>query len=324
MSNFGIQQSVTTQPAPGIAGDYCSTNPRYSVDAGPGGLVAGPSGLTIGLFCWGSDSYVDADGANAVANNYGTGPVLGLVPRLQQGLITTYLTSAGMTIPKGFQAMVNSACDMWVVNNGTGQAVPNQKAYASYANGQATFAATGSPSGAVSTSWTIAAETNSFTGSIANNVLTVTGAVTGTIYPGTVISGTNVASGTSIVSQLSGTTGGDGTYSVSIPEQTAAATAISGTYGLLTLTTVTTGSFSVGQTLTAATAGVTAGTSITSGPITGTGASGSSFAVNLTQTSGSSGQGGLTGATNVETSWYARSSALAGELVKVSNLPGVG
>ena len=29
-------------------------------------------------------------------------------------------------------------------------------------------------------------------------------------------------------------------------------------------------------------------------------------------------------ATNVETSWYARSSGLAGELVKISNVPGIG
>lgn len=319
----GIQSTVTTQPAPGVVGDYCDANPRYSVLAGPGGLVAGPSGLTIGRFAWLDYSQVDGDGAPAAANNFGSGPVAGFVGRAQQGLITTYLTSAGMLIPAGFQSTVFSAGGFWAKNDGATQALPGMKAYADFATGKVTFAAAGAPAGAVASSWSIAAETNSFTGSITGNVLTVTGAVTGTIYPGSVLSGTGVASGTTITDQLTGTPGGDGTYALNTPEQTVAATTITGAYGLLTLTTVSSGTFGVGDTLTGATAGVTAGTRITQ-LITGTGASGTTVAVTPSQTSSSGSEGNLTGATNVETSWYARSSGLAGEIVKISNLPGIG
>jgi hypothetical protein len=36
----GFQTVVNTQPAPAVEGDFCNTNPRFSVDAGPGGLQA--------------------------------------------------------------------------------------------------------------------------------------------------------------------------------------------------------------------------------------------------------------------------------------------
>src|SRR5208282_4750410 len=115
----------------------------------------------------------------------------------------------------------------WVVNNGTAYCTPGMKAYANFTNGLVNFAATGAPTTAASaTSSSIAAETSSFTGSIADDLMTVTGVVTGTIYPGTTISGTNVSSGTKILSQVSGTAGGDGTYLVSIGGQTVASTTI--------------------------------------------------------------------------------------------------
>jgi len=312
----GIQSSVTTQPAPAVAGDFSDANPRYSVDAGPGGLVAGPNGLTIGLFCWASSSQIDGDGAPAACNNFGSGNVTGFVGRAQQGLITTYLSDAGMTIPAGFETTVYSAGGFWVKNNGATQAVHGNKAYASFANGQASFAASGAPSQATSSAASIAAEIFSVTGSITGNVMTVTAVGSGTVYPGAAISGTNVASGSTIVSQLSGTTGGIGTYAVSIPEQSAASTTISGTYGLLTVGGTVTGTWGVGQLVGGS--GVTAGTTITALG-TGTGGAGT-YVVNLTQTVGSE---ALTGNSDVETSWYAVSSGLAGELVKISNAPGV-
>ena len=119
----------------------------------------------------------------------------------------------------------------------------------------------------------IAPATSSFTGAIAGAVLTVSGAVTGTIVPGTTISGTGVTVGTKITSQLSGTTGGAGTYGVSV-EQTVASTTISGAYGVLTVSAVASGTLSVGQAL--AGAGVSAGTQIT-GLGTGTGLDGTYY-----------------------------------------------
>ncbi|HEY0120642.1 MAG TPA: hypothetical protein VGC14_02585 [Rhizobium sp.] len=313
----GIQQFVTTQPAPGIVGDFCDANPRYSVDAGPGGLVAGISGLVIGRFAWGSYYGVDGDGAPAFVNNTGSGPVLGFVGRAQQALITTYLSSAGVTIPAGFQTTVFSSGGFWVVNSGTTQALPGQKVYAKFADGTATAAASGSAATAVFTA-AVAASTLSVTGSIAGNVLTVAAIGSGTVVPGATLSGTNVATGTKVVAQLSGTTGGIGTYAVSIPEQTVVSTTISGTYGTMTVSAVSSGAIGVGDALTSGT-GVVVGTVVTALG-TGTGGTGTYIVDNNTVVASAA----ITAATSVETSWYVRSSALAGELMKISNLPGIG
>lgn len=311
----GFQTRVNAQPAPAVAGDFASANSnQFTVLAGPGGLVAGDMGLTVGRFAWTTDEFVDADGSPAVANNFGSGSVTGFVHRDQQGLITTYLSDAGMTIPAGFQCSVFASGDFWAKNDGAAQALPGMKAYAGYADGKVTFAATGTPGTASGSASSIAASTNSFTGAIAGNVLTVSAVASGTIYPGTTISGTGVASGTKIVDQLSGTAGGVGTYAVSIPEQTVASTAISGTYGTLTVGGTVAGAFGVGDTLSGTS--VVAGTSITA-LISGTGGAGTYAVDNNAVVSSTA----ITAGTTVETKWYARSSGLPGELVKMSSTP---
>lgn len=65
----------------------------------------------------------------------------------------------------------------------------------------------------------------SVTASIAGQTMTVTAVGSGTLYPGNTITGTGVTSGTVILSQLSGTTGGAGAYSVGT-SQTVASTTI--------------------------------------------------------------------------------------------------
>jgi hypothetical protein len=67
-----------------------------------------------------------------------------------------------------------------------------------------------------------------FTGSISGTTLTVTAITQGTLGAGSVITGTGVQSTTSIGAQLSGTTGGVGTYSVSI-SQTVGSESMTGT-----------------------------------------------------------------------------------------------
>ena len=62
-------------------------------------------------------------------------------------------------------------------------------------------------------------------GSISGTTLTVSSVVLGTVTPSSVIRGQNIVTGTTIVSQLSGTTGGVGTYEVSV-SQTVASTTI--------------------------------------------------------------------------------------------------
>lgn len=320
------QNQVNVVPAPGIEGDFCTANPRYSRVAGPGGLVAGLGGVVAGRFCWPVPGDLDVDGGPQVVISSGTGPVLGFVHREMQGLMLSPLTLASMTVPQGFMVTALNQCEVWVKNAGTTQAVFGQKAYAKFADGSIAFAAAASPpNGATASAYTIAAETFSATlTSVVGNVLTVpaTSVVTGTIYPGAVVSGTGITTGNTIGAQLSGTTGGAGTYSLTLTEETAVTVGtLSGTYGLLTTTTVTSGLFGVNQTLSSSTSPttVTPGTTITA-VISGSGGSGSTFAVNLTQTASA---GTLTGATYVETSWYAQSGGLAGELVKISNAPGV-
>lgn len=73
----------------------------------------------------------------------------------------------------------------------------------------------------------LSSRTASFTGSIATTTLTVSAISAGSIYPSMQISGTGVTAGTRIVAQLTGTTGGTGTYTVST-SQTVASTAMTG------------------------------------------------------------------------------------------------
>lgn len=74
---------------------------------------------------------------------------------------------------------------------------------------------------------TLVSRTASFTGSIATTTLTVSAVSAGAIYPSMQITGAGVTAGTRIVAQLTGTTGGAGTYTVSV-SQTVTSTAMTG------------------------------------------------------------------------------------------------
>jgi hypothetical protein len=115
------------------------------------------------------------------------------------------------------------------------------------------------PAGGAATG-TIAPETASVTASIAGTIMAVTAEASGTLVPGSILSGTGVTAGTSLVEQLTGTTGGTGTYVVT-PSQVVTSTTVTGAYGLFTAVSGLTGAFAVGQTLSGTS--VTAGTQIT-------------------------------------------------------------
>ena len=97
----------------------------------------------------------------------------------------------------------------------------------------------------------IGPQTASFNGTIAGNVLNVTVLTSGTLQPGGVIAGSGVVVGTTIQNQLSGNTGGVGTYAVSGSGQVIAVEAMTLAYGLLTVsgTAAVTGSLAIGQTI---------------------------------------------------------------------------
>lgn len=309
----GFQTQAFNQPAMAVAGNFATQNPYFSLKAGPGGLVAGPGGVSTGLFAWVTPPF-DIDGGPTVAQNFGAGPVAGFVSNHQQALNTTYLANAGQTIPVGFQMDIKSGGDFWVVNAGTTTAQIGQKAFAFLATGKVAFAAAGAVfGGASATGSTVTPETFSVTGSLANNVLTVTNVGSGTVYPGSTISGTGIATGTQIQSQLTGTAGGVGTYAVSVGGQASTGSiTVSGTYGLLTIGTAT-GTFAVGDEITGTS--VVAGTFITAN-VSGSGGTGGTMVVNNNTNVSST---TITASSAVETPWYAVSSAVVGGLVAISD-----
>lgn len=309
-----FQKQVNSQPAPAVAGDFCSTNPRYSVNAGPNGIVAGSS-LIVGRAAWVTPP-LDGDGFPAIANSFGSGKITGILHREQQALFTTYLQEFSMQVPAGFNVTLMASADLWVKNDGASAAQVNMKAYANFVDGKFTFAATGASAAGPTSTGTISAQTGSWTGSIAGQIMTVTGSPTGLVVPGGILSGSGVVTGTQVLSQITGTPNGAGTYYVSI-NQTVAATTISETYGLFTAVSgLSGGAYVVGDILAGAGGGgVTAGTTIT-GFGTGTGGLGTYY-VQTTQTVTSS---SITSVLNVETPWIAMSFANPGELVKISRI----
>jgi hypothetical protein len=144
-----FQTQVNLTQAPAVAGDFASANPRHSVLSVPGGFIAGPNGLVVGLFAW-------ADTATGtVLSNAGTGAPTGFVHRDMMALITTFLSEFGMTIPQGFGVgeLFNGG-DFWVKNAGASAVTTGMKAFANNTNGTISFAAAGATvAGSTETKW---------------------------------------------------------------------------------------------------------------------------------------------------------------------------
>jgi len=329
-----FQQTVYTRQAPAVAGMFASDNPREFYPGGPNGLVAGSSGVTIGNFAWVQSTYLDWDSGPSIVNNFGFGAPIGIVHRNQVGLITTFLSEAGMGIPQGCNVSVMANGDIWLKNAGSNQCVPGMKAYATLSSGAVTFNYSGTP--------TVAASQNSgasitagsgavTTGTIVGNVLTTGASVTNTIYPGAIVTGSNVTTGTYIVAQLTGsTTGGAGTYAVNVPEQSVSSTTLTITPMVYNPGTMQAGTVSIGSVIVAsgvsggstyttsnATTGVIAGMSVMAAVSASTWslAPAPTYAAAGTLTSGT-----VVTETNIETKWYAISAGAAGELVRCASI----
>ena len=241
---MGFQKQVNLTPAPAVAGDFASSNPRATVLAGPGGLVAGALGVTVGKFAW-----VDDDGVTVQSFGTATKAPQGFVHREQQALIQQYLAEAGMNIPQGFPVVLHNEGDFWAKLAGDNAATIGAAIYADYSNGDVCAVA---PAGASVTasigSTNTAALGATFTASADTDAtrLVVT-TVTGLISIGDTVSGTGITAGTTILSQVSGTTGGAGTYQLSAANTASAATITA--FGKTMVTSVTTGLISVGDTV---------------------------------------------------------------------------
>ena len=142
------------------------------------------------------------------------------------------------------------------------------------------------PTVATTTGSSIASASASFTGSIQGGLMHVTSVSAGSIVIGGVLTSANGYEGGQIVAQSSGTPGGAGVYNVwyasSGPRSVIAppGTALSETYGILTIGTVASGAVAVGQEVTGR--GVARNDEIRAN-ISGAG-SGSKWVVGLAQT----------------------------------------
>lgn len=288
-----------------VAGDFATANPRSTVYAGEAGLVAGPLGVTVGKFAWVLPSPL-ADSNGTIVTNYGEGAVApaGFIHREQQALITQFLAEFSMLVPQGFPVVLHNGGDFFAVANGQA-AVPGSQVFARFSDGAVFIGA--APAGATATG-SIGA---TFTATATGNQLAVT-AVTGLISIGDTLAGTGVPAGTTIIAQVSGTTGGAGTYTTSVATTAAAATVTS--FGDVLNVTAVTGTLAVGDGITGT--GVPTGATIASqvsGAVGGVGV----YTLNIPATAFATSTA-LTVAGGILTTWVASSVANVGELVVIS------
>ncbi len=320
----GFQTQALMQPAQAVSGDRASANPIFMYQSGPGGLVAGASGVTVGAFAWVTQATADADYAAATVNSFGAGPVAGFIKRENQALNYNLAVDAGNTIPAGFGiGSLAIGGDFWVTNSGSSVATPGMTVYANLTNGLATAGtAVNTVSGGTTTAGAqiAPATTISCTASISNQVMTVTAVSTGTIVAGATMVGG--ATGTMVVNQITPLAagealGGVGRYIVSIAEQSVASTTFTGSYGVLTLSATFNGAATF-----PVIGGLLSGTNITNAPVvtqllTGSpGVAGSTFAVTASVTNA---VGTCACTTNVATKWFVTNTAAAGELIKMQD-----
>lgn len=150
---MGFPASVGYAPAPAVEGDFCDANPRSTVNAGPGGLVAGAGGVQVGRFAWAAAPN-DANGAPATVTNAGSGAPTGFVHREMQALITTFLAETSGLIPPGSAVTLFKTGGFWVINRGSGAATTGQKVFASNTDGTVAFGAAGATvAGFTETKW---------------------------------------------------------------------------------------------------------------------------------------------------------------------------
>lgn len=249
-----FQAVVNDQQAPGILGDFASTNPFASVLSGQGSLVAPASGLIVGNFFW-----VGPNGQTS--QSFVAGWQIAFLGRNQQALITQFLGEATLVVPSGFMVNGFNAGDFWA--KFAAGATVGQKVWADPNDGAPLAGATAPTlgTGTATAGFSGTATLNSTT------TLNVTAVTHGVITPGDVVAdsttGANIPTGTTIVSQLTGIAGGVGTYQMS-----AAATAsavgdtVTTTSSHMLVTAVSAGAFTPGDVFSGT--NVAAGTSVVS------------------------------------------------------------
>lgn len=180
----GFQTSVGVQPAPGIEGGFTGFNPHFTLtNPDQGQFVAGTPGPFIGRFAF-------ADMATGVVTSAHPGTVVvrvGFVHRDQPSLITGLFTQTSLQLVSGQGIDLMEDGPVWT--RFAANAVPEQKVYASFADGSCRAAA----SGQAATSMGITATTT-------NGSPNLTSVAGGALLPGQPISGAGIPAGAYIVS----------------------------------------------------------------------------------------------------------------------------
>jgi len=320
----GFQKQANIYLAPGVPGQFASTNPFSAIVAGPGGLVAGFLGCVVGKFAW--ITYAIAGGPG-VANSFGEGGVVpdGFVGADMQALITDFLGSDSMVVPSGIPVTLFDRGDFWAQS--FGEAAIGQKAFANLFTGDVLAAASGAFPTTSFGSAVIAAATL-VAGSYSMNVTAVT---SGVLAVGQLVSGAGIAPGTFIESLGNGS-GSTGTYNLSRAAQVAGtavaiACAVPAAVGgavatcscssaspTMTVTTLTAGSSVVAGMLVSGT-NVPAGTYI-AGIVSGGGGNGSVITLSANASDTISGAS-IKFSSWVETPFVIKSAGNVGDVIKI-------
>lgn len=211
---MGFQRTVNNQPGVAAVGDFADANIRASVIAGAGALVAAGVDAVynvrrnpiVGQFAWGDQRDPGTGvGGLAFSRYFGeTTAKIGFVHRENNAIIVPFLAESQMYLEQGQIITLFDQGSFWA--KFVDGADVGQKVFANYLDGSVYADDAGAST-----------ESASFTGviQVTTGILTAS-AVTGAIKAGDVLTGVGVPVGTSIISQLSGTIGGAGTYQTSI------------------------------------------------------------------------------------------------------------
>jgi hypothetical protein len=279
-----FQSKVNSQQAPGVAGDFASTNPFASVLAGQGELVAPAGGLVVGNFAW-------VGPAGQVSQSYVAGYQIGFLGRNEQALITQFLGEYTMVVPAGFMITLFNEGDFYA--KFPAGATPGQNVYADPNTGTPISSAS-TPSAASATASEGA--TGTLTTVSGSATVTVNTVSAGLLAVGDTVVSANVPTGTTVLSQATVTSGSGagilGTYVLSAAATASAGpTAFTTNSTLLNVTAVASGSLNVGDVFSGT--GVTAGTTIVSQAAQFAGVATLASSTTLTVTSVVSGSGKL-------------------------------
>lgn len=211
---MGFQRKINREPAPAVAGDFASNNPRSNVNppVDTGFVVAAGEAVTIGYFAWGAATGL----VYSALANAGSAPAIGFVarqPNEPSVLITAFLAEAKMTLNDGMPVTLLNSGDYWAYLPG---ATVGAAVFALATTGAPSLVDDGTtePTGFVvaSPAPVNAVTAGTTTIAVTTGIMTIATVSSGVVEVGQRVTGTGVPAETYITRQISGTPGGAGAY----------------------------------------------------------------------------------------------------------------